>query len=334
MPQVILHAVPSATYSQLPRSQTNFARRKADSIKLTCRASTCESSAVASSAIWTEFSTAVSGEWSGITATFSNDGEAQELPYQYVPAAFREWNMVPKDWHTQNSTLASDDGLLTKLKRLMPIVGCEADAVAFHEDERRSLRSDERHCHEDKTVLRDGSYSSGPRSLVGSLTARIEHCVVTAESERWRGVFHVQRANLDSAWQLKDFEVHSERRTGDYDGGVSLEACGYNQTDVSGQPATTAEQLAGPWVSNSQADFELDSSGGFTAVSTSTSNQLDIPEEGRLLLPGGCWCSVVSSEGDHLRAEFGWLSNEVCKVAIRSFKGGRLDVQSFVTGQR
>lgn len=59
----------------------------------------------------------------------------------------------------------------------MPIVGCEADAVAYKEEERRSLRSDEALQGEDKTVLWDGSYSSGPRTLHGDLTARIEHCL-------------------------------------------------------------------------------------------------------------------------------------------------------------
>lgn len=55
--------------------------------------------------------------------TYDRDGEAQELPYQYVPSAFREWGAVPKDWHTQCSTLADESGLLVKLKRLYPIVG-------------------------------------------------------------------------------------------------------------------------------------------------------------------------------------------------------------------
>jgi hypothetical protein len=40
-----------------------------------------------------------------------------------VPQAFREWGAVPKDWHTQCSTLADGAGLLSKLKRLYPIVG-------------------------------------------------------------------------------------------------------------------------------------------------------------------------------------------------------------------
>ena len=53
----------------------------------------------------------------------------------------REWGIKVLDWHTQHSTKADGAGLLSKLKRLMPIVGCEADAVAFEEEERQSLRA-------------------------------------------------------------------------------------------------------------------------------------------------------------------------------------------------
>ncbi len=82
--------------------------------------------------------------------------------------------MVPKDWHTQTSSLASDEGLLTKLKRLMPIVGCEADAVAFTEDRRAALQPEQGA----QTMLPDGSYSTGPMALGDDLAARVEHCLV------------------------------------------------------------------------------------------------------------------------------------------------------------
>ena len=56
-----------------------------------------------------------------------------------APVCCREWGIKVLDWHTQHSTKADSHGLISKLKRLMPIVGCEADAVAFEEEERRSL---------------------------------------------------------------------------------------------------------------------------------------------------------------------------------------------------
>ena len=50
--------------------------------------------------------------------------------------------------------------------------------MAFQEESSRSLRSDEQHATEPKTVLPDGSYSTGPRGLTGLTTARFEHCLV------------------------------------------------------------------------------------------------------------------------------------------------------------
>lgn len=52
--------------------------------------------------------------------------------------------------------------------------------MAYTEDERRSLRTDDAHRGESKTVLPDGSYSTGPRLLRGLTRARVEHCLVCA----------------------------------------------------------------------------------------------------------------------------------------------------------
>ena len=47
---------------------------------------------------------------------------------QYVPQEFRDWEVRLVDWQTQCSMLATDEGVTYRLKRLMPTVGCEADA--------------------------------------------------------------------------------------------------------------------------------------------------------------------------------------------------------------
>jgi hypothetical protein len=51
--------------------------------------------------------------------------------------------------------------------------------VAFEEESRRSLRSEAQHAAEPKTVLPDGSYSTGPRVLTDLMAARFEHCLVS-----------------------------------------------------------------------------------------------------------------------------------------------------------
>lgn len=67
-------------------------------------------------------------------------------------AGRREWGVKVVDWHTQHSTLAGAAGLSSKLKRLFPIVGCEADAVAFEEQETQTLRTQPDAAGEAKTV--------------------------------------------------------------------------------------------------------------------------------------------------------------------------------------
>lgn len=86
--------------------------------------------------------------------TFDAAGAPQPLPDRYVPGAFREWGVELSDWQTQCSSLcgrptphaaggagpgpagpgSAPRTLHHSIKRLMPTVGCEADAVAFIED--------------------------------------------------------------------------------------------------------------------------------------------------------------------------------------------------------
>jgi hypothetical protein len=69
------------------------------------------------------FYTAVRGEYEGVSATFGADGAPLELPEQYVPAAYREWEVKLYDWQTQCSVEAAPAGLAYTLKRLLPTVG-------------------------------------------------------------------------------------------------------------------------------------------------------------------------------------------------------------------
>lgn len=57
-----------------------------------------------------------------------------------------------------SSSIVSSEGMLVGVKRFMPTVGCEADAVAYVEDSQRSLRSLDGQEWEAKTILSDGSY--------------------------------------------------------------------------------------------------------------------------------------------------------------------------------
>lgn len=46
------------------------------------------------------------GEWEGVTASFSPEGQPLQLPEYYVPEAYREWGVELFDWQTQCSCQA------------------------------------------------------------------------------------------------------------------------------------------------------------------------------------------------------------------------------------
>lgn len=82
------------------------------------------------------------GEWEGITASFDGEGEPQQLPENYVPGAYREWGVELFDWQSICSSIATPQGLSYNVKRMMPTVGCEADAVAFTEEAHNILQAE------------------------------------------------------------------------------------------------------------------------------------------------------------------------------------------------
>ena len=59
-----------------------------------CEAASSSALTALGAPTWSEFAAAASGEWSGISATYNAHFEPQEIPYQYVPDAFREWGQV------------------------------------------------------------------------------------------------------------------------------------------------------------------------------------------------------------------------------------------------
>ena len=56
---------------------------------------------------WEAFSAQVCGEWQGVTASFGPDGAPIELPEQYVPPTFREWDVHVFDWQASTKALCS-----------------------------------------------------------------------------------------------------------------------------------------------------------------------------------------------------------------------------------
>ncbi|KAF6253932.1 hypothetical protein COO60DRAFT_1666870 [Scenedesmus sp. NREL 46B-D3] len=232
------------------------------------------------------------GEWEGITATFTPTGEPEQLPEHYVPGAFREWGVELWDWQSQcSSTTAVDTGgnrkLRSMVRRLMPTVGCEADAIAFTEEQSGSSSSSSSSSSDadgtaaaDAGVLlvasADGSYSTGPATWPAAdkkhpTQVQLEHCFVLPQQQqtgpqqqqqqqqqqprfRVKVVQNFKRAwGPAGGWRLTGIDLHREKYDGPYTGKRDLAGCGGGQSGIAQQPALQPQQLAGNWAAATAA---------------------------------------------------------------------------------
>lgn len=280
----------------------------------------------------TSFTTAASGEWEGAAAAFNRDGEPIALPPNYVPDAFREWGVEVADWTTQCSTIAvapapgagGDDGvsLSYRLKRLLPSVGCEADATAFL-DEGVAVRlgngngrggggAEEGGASLPPAFLGDGAYALAPPALPtdpASRPARFEvslplppaACVAANGSvspRRVRAVVSVAAAPASDRASprppiLAGVELFSEKRYGDYIGGTdSLAGCGGGVGPFARTQALEAGALErGDWSVVRGVVTQSPPPAG-AALTFPPADAARGSDTGRLLLPLGAWVAV------------------------------------------
>ena len=202
----------------------------------------------------------MSGEWEGATATFAPDGTPQELPSQYVPKEFSDWDVTLYDWQSQCSMQPQPTGIKCLLKRLMPTVGCEADAQTFNEETRHLFVSNGRATNH--AVLTDGSYTTVTAlDLSGCKQLRFEHCLVTTDRKRLRLVQHVTTAEPSDSWHLSSVEVHHERYDTTYNGGASLSGCGGGMSNFAELDRIDSTQLQQDWSTQSGRSYNVSQDG-------------------------------------------------------------------------
>ena len=94
--------------SSRPRPLASASAASSDAATAATTAAATATTAPASPSSSSSFASAVSGEWDGMLVTFDaasswGGAEARELPREFVPDAFREWDLSVRDWQTQCS---------------------------------------------------------------------------------------------------------------------------------------------------------------------------------------------------------------------------------------
>lgn len=212
--------------------------------------------------VWNSFCEHAAGEWEGATATFSADGKPNELPSQYVPQEFNDWNVTLYDWQSQCSMQPQAAGIKCLLKRIMPTVGCEADAQSFNEEKRQLFESSEPLAEGQQAILSNGSYTTASSLDISRETSiRFEHCLVTAEQRRVRVVQYVTAPSASDPWTLSSVEVHNEKYDAPYNGGASLSGCGGGMSNFAEGARLDSQQLQHAWQTKSGRCYSISEDG-------------------------------------------------------------------------
>ena len=230
--------------------------------------------------------------------------------------------------------LADGEGLRYSQRKMMPTVGCEADAIAFTEDSAVVFAAG------DPAAVLDGSgaYGFGPGDLSSpdlDATA-VEHCLPLGgagqQVQRVRVVHALRRMTAQSVWRSMGVELHAERYDSPHSGRVELQGCGGGLESFSATEPLAEAALGGAWTA-SGLRFAGGGAGAEAVEAEAWSFEALRPT--LLRLPLGVWSSCVV-EGDSLSLAAGVLleGGAAMRVATREVRGGQLSEARLLTLER
>lgn len=296
---------------------------------------------------WREFGEKISGEWDGFGADFTKEGNPIELPELVVPDAYREWEVKVHDWQTQCPTLASQEhvSLTYKLIRLLPTVGCEADAATRYTIDERTVFT-----NQESSACSCFAYqsSSGCYAAVWPVKGRfdesasgnfrrmleLEHCLIHPDDGKSR-VRVVQVVSLEGDHQQYKVEVQSIKvfveqwygpfRNGDQLGGCSIRDSAFASTP----PLKSSEIIGNVWQSVGAVAKFQDSDTIIIGEYDCDEVQKTLVrvESNVILLPKQLWCSFSTTEDGDTFCEAGWLLSQGRAITSKFIFSNGLETQ-------
>ncbi|XVF01646.1 hypothetical protein REPUB_Repub04eG0106200 [Reevesia pubescens] len=288
------------------------------------------SSTVVADNIWSEFATNVSGEWDGFGADFSIEGTPIELPESVVPEAYREWEVKVYDWQTQCPTLAEpgENVMTYKNIKLLPTVGCEADAATRYSIDERNIGG------VNNKVSAFAYQSSGCYTAVWPVADNgtdkiweLEHCLINPLDKESRvRIIQVVRVN-GSKFVLQNIRVFREQWYGPFRNGDQLGGCAIRDSAFASTAATKASEVVGVWQGpNAVANFDGSGNNFLQELKDNGALKSTRDESNLILLPKQLWCSLKENF-----SEVGWLFDQGRAITSRcSFSSeGKLKASLF-----
>ncbi|OVA01089.1 hypothetical protein BVC80_8827g7 [Macleaya cordata] len=261
--------------------------------------------------VWEEFARNVSGEWDGFGADFTSKGEPIELPENVVPEAYREWEVRVFDWQTQCPTIAEPEkSVLTyKLIKLLPTVGCEADAATRYSIDQRNIGG------LDNKASAFGYHSSGCYVAVWPMEnndefrlLELEHCLVDPQNRESRVRIN-QVVRVDKmVLSLQNIKVFREQWYGPFRNGEQLGGCAIRDSGFASTGAMSGSEVSGEWKgSEFVASFQSPQTNICQELVDEKPQKSIRDEQNLVLLPKQLWCSLKEIEDGGTSGEVGWL---------------------------
>ncbi|KAF9676408.1 hypothetical protein SADUNF_Sadunf09G0135400 [Salix dunnii] len=270
---------------------------------------------------WSEFASKISGEWDGFGADFTTEGKPIELPESVVPEAYREWEVKVFDWQTHCPTLAHPQDLLLTYKtiKLLPTVGCEADAATRHSIDERVVGG------VDNNVSAFAYQSGGSYAAVWPVVdngqykqLELEHCLINPRDKesRMRIIQVVRVAN--TGIELQSIRVFCEQWYGPFRNGDQLGGCAIRDSAFASTTALKASEVVGVWQGPSAVSaFDSSQNVLIQELIDDKVRKTGRDEHNLILLPKQLWCSLEGHKGGETLCEVGWLFDHGCAVTSR-----------------
>ncbi|KAL2469231.1 hypothetical protein Fot_50807 [Forsythia ovata] len=280
---------------------------------------------------WTEFAKNVSGEWDGFGADFTKEGQPVELPESVVPEAYREWEVKVFDWQTQCPTLAQphEVSLMYRTIKLLPTVGCEADAATRYSIHERNVTNNEQ-----SPALAFAYQSSGCYVAVWPVADQgaykvleLEHCLMNPLDKESRvRIIQVIRFE-DSKLELHNIKVFVEQWYGPFRNGDQLGGCSLRDSAFAATQPLKPSQVTGVWQGlNAVATF-YNSQNIILQLRDESVRQTVRDERRLILLPKQLWCSLEKGENEETCCEVGWLLDEGCTITSKCIFSSRAELK-------
>ncbi|KAJ9550244.1 hypothetical protein OSB04_014289 [Centaurea solstitialis] len=336
----------------IPQFQSQFPSFRFPSFRFNRRASIMSSAtantapihqhnaAISTADCWSEFARNISGEWDGFGADFTIHGKPIELPENVVPNAYRDWEVQVFDWQTQCPTLAQPDNssAVYKLIKLLPTVGCEADAATRWTIDERVIGGP------DNMVSAFAYQSNGCYTAVWStqkpgsstIVLELEHCLIDPRDKESRvRIVQVMGVDDNKRLALKNIKVFVEQWYGPFRNGDQLGGCAIRDSAFAKTQTLAGSQASGVWqCSNSVAKFQDSTDKSFLQqlVKVDGVEKLVRNEEHLVLLPKNLWSSVKETEdGGETWCEVGWVLEAGRNITSKCIFSRNTELKEIVT---